>query len=89
MCRRSAFKKAVRLRQVLAVGAFALVEIRHGVEPHAIDAHAEPEIDDRETWPRQHRRVVEVQIGLMGIEAVPVIGLGDRVPASSSTARSP
>ena len=33
----------VRLRQVLAVRALALDEVRHGVQPHAVDAHVEPE----------------------------------------------
>ena len=73
-------QKLMRLRQVLAVGALALVEIGHGVEPHAVDAQLEPEIDDRQDrFP--DRRVVEIQVGLMRVEAVPVIGLGHRVPA--------
>ena len=71
-------EKGVRLGQVLAVGAFALEEIRHGVQPHAVDAHVEPEIDQRKDR-LPDGRVVEVQVGLVGIEAVPEVGLGDVV----------
>ena len=42
-------EKAMRLRQVLAVGALALVEVWHGVEPEAVHAQVEPEpahVDD-------------------------------------------
>ena len=37
----------VGLGQVLAVGALALVEVRHGVEAQAVDAHVEPEVERR------------------------------------------
>ena len=40
---------------------------------------SKPEVDD----PKHrlaHRRVVEVQVGLVRVEAVPVVGLGDRIP---------
>ncbi len=39
------FEKLVRLRQVLAVGALAFVKIRHSIEPQAVDAHLQPEIN--------------------------------------------
>ena len=32
--------------QVLAVRAFALDQIRHGVQPEAVHAHIEPEVHD-------------------------------------------
>ena len=35
----------VRLGQIFAVRSFALVEIRNGIEPQAVDAHVEPEIE--------------------------------------------
>ena len=35
----------------------------------------------------QHLRIVEIEVGLVGVEAVPVIGLRHRVPASSSISR--
>ena len=64
MCVRSSSQVRVRLGQVLAVGALALVEVRHGVQAQPVDAHLEPEVDDAE-----HRRadvgVVEVEVGLV------------------------
>ena len=68
------------LGQVLAVGSLALIEIGHGIQPQPVDPQLEPEIDDGENG-RPDRRIVEVEVGLMGVEPVPVIGLGDRVPA--------
>ena len=69
----------MRLRQVLAVRALALVEVRHGVEPEAVDPEVEPEAQHV-----QHRLlhlgVVVVQVGLVREEAVPVVLPGDRVP---------
>ena len=67
------------LREVLAVRALALEEVGHGVEAHAVDAHLQPLVDGP-----QHGGadlgVVEVEVGLVGEEAVPVVGAGDRVP---------
>jgi len=69
----------VRLAQILVVRSLALDEVGHGVEAHAVDAHVEPEVhhvDDR----AKHGRIVEVQVGLVRIEAVPIVGLGHRIP---------
>ena len=69
----------VRLAQVFAARAFAFVEVRDGIEAQAVDAHIEPEIAhllDRIV----HGRIVEIQIRLMRIEAMPVVGLRDRIP---------
>ena len=69
----------MRLRQVLAARAFALEEVGHGVQPQAVDAHIEPEING----PEQRSLglgVVEVQVRLVGVEPMPVVRLGDRVP---------
>ena len=66
------FQIDVRLRKILAVRPFALVEVGNGIEPKAVDAKLEPEIAD----PLDHfvhRGVIEIQIGLMRIEAMPVI----------------
>ena len=41
----------VGFRQVLAVGALALAQVRDRVEPHAVDAHVEPEPHDLMTAP--------------------------------------
>ena len=68
------------LRQVLAVGPLALVQVGHGIEPHAVDAHVEPEIDERKDR-LPDRRVVEIEVRLMGVEPMPVVSLGHRVPA--------
>ena len=76
---RSSLQQSVGLGQVLAVGALALVEVGHGVEPHAVDAHVEPEVHHLEHR-LAHRRLVEVQVRLVGVEAVPVVGAGHRVP---------
>ncbi len=69
----------VRLGQVLAVRAVALEQVRHGVEAQPVHPHREPEVDDAEHRPL-HLRVVAVQVGLVRVEAVPVVGAGDRVP---------
>ncbi len=63
--------EVVRLRLALAVALLALVEVRDGVEPQAVDAHVEPELDDVDDR-LAHRRVLEVQVGLVGEEAVEV-----------------
>ena len=54
----------VRLRQVFVVGAFALDQIGHRVEPQAVDAEVEPEPHDAEHR-LQHARIVEVEVGLV------------------------
>ena len=62
----------MRLGQVLAVGALALEQVGHGVEPEAVEPEVEPEAQDLE-----HRLldlgVVEVEVGLVAEEAVPVV----------------
>ncbi len=77
--RAHALEVVVRLGQVLAVGAVALVEVRHGVEPEAVHAEVEPEVQDLE-----HRRldlgVVVVEVRLVREEAMPVVGAGLVVP---------
>ncbi len=72
-------EESVRLRQVLAAGAVALVQVGNGVQPQAIDAALQPEIEDVEDG-LVHGGVVVVEIGLVRVEAVPVKGVGDRVP---------
>src|SRR5204863_360528 len=73
-------QESVRLRQVLAAGALALVEIGHGVEAESVHAELEPEVDDPEHR-APHVGMVVVEVGLMSVEPVPVVCLGDRVPA--------
>ena len=73
------------LGQVLAVRAVALVEVRHGVEAEPVEAEAHPEPDDVE-----HRLldlgVVEVEVGLVVEEPVPVVlpALGSKVQFDGS-----
>ena len=73
------FDDGVALRQVLAVGPLALDQVRDRVEPHPVHAHVEPEPHHFEEG-AQDRRVVEVQVGLVVEEAMPVKRLGDGVP---------
>jgi hypothetical protein len=69
----------VRLREVLAVRAVPLVEVRHRVEAEAVDAEVEPE-PQRVQHRLPHLFVVVVQVGLMREEAVPVVLAAHRVP---------
>ena len=77
--RAQVLERLVRLRQVLAVGAVLLEQVRDGVEAQAVDAHVEPEVDDVVQL-LHDRRVLPVQVGLVRVEAVPVVLPGDRVP---------
>ncbi len=46
-------QELVGLGQVLAVRALALVQVGHGVQPQAVDAHLQPEVHhgpDRASW---------------------------------------
>ncbi|MNF64488.1 hypothetical protein D3C84_462210 [compost metagenome] len=73
------FQDVVGFRQVLIVGAIALDQVGNRVQAQAVDAHVEPV-----THHRQHRfhdlRVIEVQVRLVGVETVPEVLAGDRVP---------
>ena len=66
-------------REVLVVRALALAEVGDRVEAEPVDAHVEPELHGADHRP-QHLRVVEVEVGLVAEEAVPVVRLRDRVP---------
>jgi hypothetical protein len=69
----------VRFRQVLAGGAFPLHEIGHGIEAEAVHAEVEPEIEDPQHF-LDDSRIVVIEIRFVVEEAVPVIGLGERIP---------
>ena len=69
----------VRLRQVLAGRALPLHQVRDGVEPKPVHAHVEPEVHHLQHR-LQHGGVVVVEVGLVGVEAVPVVGLRGLVP---------
>ncbi|VCU07348.1 hypothetical protein RHODGE_RHODGE_00450 [Rhodoplanes serenus] len=68
----------VGLRQVLVDGAFALAQIRDGIEPETVDAEIEPAAHHLHHRP-QDARIVEVEIGLVGEEAVPIVGARLRI----------
>ena len=74
-----ALEHRVRLGQVLAICAVAFDQVRHGVQPHPVDAHVQPEPHDLGHCPGD-ARVVEVQVRLVMEEPVPVVGAGHRVP---------
>ncbi len=70
----------VRLRQVLAGRPFALEQIRNCVQAECVDTDVHPEIESLEKR-LMDGRILEIEIGLMREEAMPVIGLGDRIPS--------
>ncbi len=69
----------VRLGQVLVVGALPFDQVRDRVETQPVDAHVEPEPHHAEHF-LQHARIVEVQIRLMRVEAMPEILARHRIP---------
>ena len=72
-------QERVRLRQVLARGPLALEEVGHRVEPEPVDPHPEPVRADLQHR-RAHLGAVVVEVRLVGVEAVPVVRPGDRIP---------
>ena len=73
------FDLGVGFGEVLAGGSVALDEVGDGVEAEAVDSHVEPEAHGLEDFVHD-AGVVEVEVGLVGEEAVPVVLLGDFVP---------
>ncbi|OSY49953.1 hypothetical protein BG846_04419 [Streptomyces fradiae ATCC 10745 = DSM 40063] len=71
-------QEGVGRREVLAVGAFLLVEVRHGVEAEAVDAQVQPE-PQRGQDLLLHGRVLVVEVRLVREEPVPVVLLAHRV----------
>ena len=66
-------------RQVFVVGAVALNQVRDSVQAQAVDAHVQPIAHHREHR-FHHLRIVEIQVRLVGVEPVPEVLAGDRVP---------
>ena len=66
-------------RQIFATGSFALEKIRNRIQAQSVHAHLQPKIHRFEHRLFDHR-IGKIQIGLMGIKAMPVISLGHRVP---------
>ena len=67
------------LRQIFTARPVALVEIGDRIEPQPIHPHAEPKIQHLHDG-ALHLGALIVQVRLVGVEAVPIIGVGDRVP---------
>src|SRR5260370_22197711 len=72
-------EKYMRLGQVLARGAFAFVGIGNCIEAKSVDAEIDPELEDFEER-FVNGRIVEVEIGLMRIEAMPVVRMLAGIP---------
>ena len=68
----------VRFGQVLVDRPFTLDEIRDRIEPQRVDPEIEPEAHHVNDG-LEHFRVVEIQVGLMGEEAMPVVLARDGV----------
>gem|GEM_PF-2532261 len=69
----------VSFRQVLVVGAVALDQVGNRVQAQTVDAHVQPVAHHRQHG-LHHLRVVEVEVRLVRIEAVPEVLLGHWVP---------
>ena len=69
----------MRLRQVFVARAFALNQVRHGSQPQAVDAKLQPESDHAQHC-LENLGIIEIQIGLVRVEAMPVIGASNWIP---------
>ena len=72
------FEVGVRFRQVLAGSAFAFVEVGNGIQSNAVDPHIEPEIEHVLHF-IVDLGMVEVQVRLMRVKAVPIVALRHRI----------
>ena len=73
------FDQNVRFGQVFAVGAIPLDKIWNRIQPQSVDSHIEPELHGPDHM-FENGGIVEVQIGLMRVEAMPVVGVGHGIP---------
>ncbi len=73
------FEQRVGLRQIFTVGALALEQIGHGVQAQPVHPQFKPEVQNAENRSFD-LRVIEVQVRLVRIEAMPVVSFGHRVP---------
>ena len=65
--------------KVLVVGALALAKVGDGVQPEAVDACVQPALHDLYDG-ADDAGIVEIQVGLMRKEPVPVVGIGFGIP---------
>src|SRR5437870_13111364 len=69
----------MRLRQILAARVLPFVKVRDGVETESVDAECQPKIAHL-LYRFVNSRVIEMQVRLMRIKAMPIIRFRDRVP---------
>src|ERR1700751_1358890 len=69
----------MRFRQVFVDCPLALDPVGHCIDAQPVDPEIEPVTHHVEDG-SQYSRIIEVEIGLVGIKTVPVIGLRHRVP---------
>jgi hypothetical protein len=73
------FEEGVGFGEVFAGGAFAFEEVGDGIEAEAIDAEVKPEVEGLEHGAVDGWMIV-IEVGLVRVEAVPEVGVGDGVP---------
>src|SRR5688572_20759718 len=78
------FEVSMCFRQVLTIGVFTFIEIRHRIEPKTIHTQFTPEVNDSE-YSGLHMLAVVIQVGLVMEETVPVILLRDGIPGPVRT----
>ena len=66
-------------REVLARSSFTLIKIWNGVQAKTVDSHVQPEVQQARDF-FMHLGIVVIKIGLMRVKAMPIVGVGDRVP---------
>src|SRR5437667_11041250 len=69
----------MRLRQILAAGVLPFVKVRDGIETESVDAECQPKIAHL-LYRFVNSRVIEIQLRLMRIKAMPIVRFRDRVP---------
>jgi len=72
-------QERVCLRQVLTACPLAFVQVRHGIQAQSVHAKPKPEVHHLGHG-LANEGVVVVQVGLVRVEAVPVVGAGRPVP---------
>src|SRR5206468_5278978 len=69
----------MRLRQILAAGVLPFVKVWDGIETESVNAEAQPKITHL-LYRFVNSRVIEIQLRLMRIKAMPIVSFCDRVP---------
>ncbi len=77
--RTKVFQITVRLREILARGSLAFEKIRNRIQPQPVHAHTEPEVGHL-VHRLAYGGVIEIQVRLVRVKAVPVVGLRHGIP---------